>query len=240
MISKVKKIVILLAGGNGSRFGSDIPKQFVCVNDIPLIVYTLKKIQSMPIDNIVIVCIDSWKDFLIKLINQYGIQKVFSVVSGGETGHDSIYLGLIEAKRIASPDDIIIFHDAVRPLITRHCFEDTIDKASKYGAACASLKITEGRVIKENDDYGCKLADRFNTIRVQTPQAYKFGLISNLYSKAEGTNTKYPYADSACIMNNIPLYFSRSFVSNIKITTKSDLAFFSALMNFSDEELEGE
>ena len=148
----MKKIVILLAGGNGSRFGADIPKQFVCVDDTPLIIYTLKKIQSLSIDDIIIVCIDSWKDYLLDLVNKFNITKVRSIIAGGKTGHDSIFLGLIKAKQIARRDDIVIIHDAVRPLITKRCFEDVIDKASKHGAASAALKVTEGLVIKENDE----------------------------------------------------------------------------------------
>ena len=236
----MKKIVILLAGGSGNRFGADIPKQFVCVNDVPIIIYTLKKIQSLDIDDIVLVCVDSWKQYLSTLIQKFQITKVRSIISGGKTGHDSIFLGIKEAKKIANRDDIVVIHDSVRPLITKRCFEDVIEKASKHGAACAALKITEGLVIKETDEYGKQLGDRFNTVRIQTPQAYRLGLIFDIYSNAEQTGTKYPYADSACILNNVPLYFSRSFVTNIKITTKSDLAFFKALMNFSDEELEGE
>ncbi len=236
----MKKNVILLAGGSGSRFGSNIPKQFVCVDNTPLIIYTLRKIQLLDIDNIIIVCVDSWKEELRNLVKKYQIKKVYSVISGGQTGHDSIFLGLEEAKKITESNDIVVLHDAVRPLITKHCFDDVIEKAIKHNAACAALKITEGLVIKETEEYGKQIGDRFNTVRVQTPQAYKFKLLYDIYSKANKKEIKYSYADAACILNDIPLYFSTSFVTNIKITTRSDLAFFKALMNFSDDELEGE
>ncbi len=77
-------------------------------------------------------------------------------------------------------------------------------------------------------------------MRIQTPQAYKFDLLKSLYDKAEEDGKEYPYADGICISNNIPIYFSKSFTANTKITTKPDIAFMKAMMQFSDEELMGE
>lgn len=235
----MKKIVIILAGGQGSRFGTNIPKQFIEVEGMPILGHTLKRIESYDVDEIIIVCKTEWIEFTKNMISKYNFKKIYSVIPGGVCGHDSIFNGLTEARKIADNNDIVIIHDSVRPLITNLCFLDTVNKAIMHKAACASLKSIEGLVLKTTDEYGEKSGDRNNIVRVQTPQAYNFEMIYNIYKKAEQIHVKYSYADSACILNNIPIYFSKSFVANIKITTKSDIAFFKALMNFSDEELNG-
>lgn len=235
----MKKIVILLAGGSGNRFGSNIPKQFIEVNGLPIIAHTIKRLESYDIDNIIIVCVSEWIEFTKEIVNKFNFKKVVSIIPGGQTGHDSIFNGLKETKKIASNDDIVIIHDSVRPLITELCILDVVQKAVEHKAACASLKSIEGLVLKDTEEYGTKIGDRYNIMRVQAPQAYNFGMLYNIYKQAEETNTKYPYADSACILNNVPIYFSHSFVANIKITTKSDIAFFKALLNFTDDELNG-
>lgn len=235
----MKKIVLLLAGGSGDRFGSNIPKQFVEVDGEPIIVHTLRKIENFNIDGIVIVCIKEWIGYLDELINKYSLKNILSVVSGGESGHKSIFLGLEEVKKYLPDNGIVIIHDSVRPLITKSCFDDVIEKALVHKAACASLKSTEGIVIKDDEYHGSKLGDRYNTVRVQTPQAYDFKMIYRIYNDSLKKNQEYSYADAACILNGIPIYFSLSFITNIKITTKSDVALFKALKKFNDSELEG-
>ena len=231
---------LLLAGGVGSRFGSNIPKQFVDVDQTPIIIFTLKKLQHSFIKDITIVCVEQWIPHLEKLLTEYKIKKVRKIVCGGETGHQSIYNGLLSISNVAKQNDIVVIHDAVRPLITKVSILDAVDKAKIYGNGCASLKSIEGLVVKSNDFYGSIAADRYNIMRIQTPQAYRFGLIKKIYDSAKERGIEYPYADGALIANGIPVYFSKSFTANIKITTKPDIAFMKAMMNFTEEELMGD
>ena len=232
---------LVLAGGVGSRFGLDIPKQFVELDGKPIIVYALKKIQVECISEITIVCIKDWIPYLEGAIKKYDIHNIKKIVPGGATVHQSIYTGLKAIEEYCeSKDDIIVIHDAVRPLLPEKVILDSIDKAEKYGNGCASLKSNEGLVIKDDEMHGSTIADRYNIMRIQTPQAYNYGLIRDLYDKAFEEGREYPYADGICLSNGVPIYFSRSFSSNIKITTKPDLAFMRAMIQFSDDELMGE
>lgn len=232
--------VLLLAGGTGSRFGADKPKQFVEVDGIPIIVYTLKKLQIDVVKHITVVCIEEWIPYLRELIEKYNIKNVKTIIPGGNSGHQSTYKGLLAISKYATDDDIVIIHDSVRPLVPEQVILDSIDKAEKYGNGCAALKSIEGLVVMDDDFHGSTLADRYNIMRIQTPQAYNFKLIKDLYDKANVEGKEYPYADGICLSNGVPIYFSKSFTANTKITTKPDIAFMKAMMQFSDDELMGE
>lgn len=91
----MKNIAVIIAGGVGHRMGQDIPKQFIHVYDKPVLLYTLKNFQNHPqIDAIEVVCIDGWHDVVWAYAKQYGIDKLKWVVSGGETGQESIRNGV--------------------------------------------------------------------------------------------------------------------------------------------------
>ena len=93
-------IALIIAGGNGQRMQQEIPKQFLNVNDKPVIVYTLEAFQRHPdIDKIAVVCLDGWHDILRAYARQYRIDKVDWVISGGENGQASIRNGVFEAER---------------------------------------------------------------------------------------------------------------------------------------------
>ena len=166
-----KTYVILLAGGYGTRFESAIPKQFVKMDGVPIIIYTLRKLQIDAISEITIVCVKKWIPYLEKLIDEFHIKKVSRIVPGGDTGFASTCNGFYALPDDVSEDDIIIIHDSVRPLIPAAVIEDAIDKATKYGNGCASLKSVEGLVLRDNPLCGVKPANRYRVMRVQTPQA---------------------------------------------------------------------
>lgn len=232
--------LILLAGGTGTRFGASIPKQFVEVESKPIIIYTLEKLRESKIDNIIIVCISDWIEHLHNLIQKFNINLNIRIIPGGNSAHSSIYKGLLEIEKNSNNDDIVVIHDAVRPLVPAEIIDSAVDSAIKYGNGCASLKTIEGLVVKDDEIHGSIIADRYNIMRIQTPQAYNFRLLKKLYDNAAKEGKEYPYADGICLNNNVPIYFSKSFTANTKITTKSDIAIFKALLHFTDKELLGE
>ena len=103
---------LILAGGTGQRMRQEIPKQFINVNDKPLIIYTLEAFQKHPqVDNILVVCLDVWHDILKRYAKQNKITKMQWVINGGNTGQESIRNGVYYLENICSSDDIVIIND---------------------------------------------------------------------------------------------------------------------------------
>lgn len=122
-------IAIIIAGGSGHRMGQDIPKQFINVYDKPILIYTLEGFQRHPlIDAIEVVCIDGWHDVLWAYAKQFNITKLKWVVLGGQTGQESIRNGVFSLEDKCSPDDIVIIHDGIRPLVDGTVLSDVIMK----------------------------------------------------------------------------------------------------------------
>ena len=185
----MKHYLILLAGGVGSRIGGPIPKQFLSLNDKPVIIHTLENFQKNEnIDGIVIVCLKDWISYMQDLIAEYNITKVIDIVEGGETGHDSTRNGIFSLKNKLTKDDFVIIHDAARPILPQKAINDMIETAHKTGNASLAIPCYETVIYTDDGKQGIEQLDRTKLMRVQTPQAYKYDLLLELYEKAEKEN----------------------------------------------------
>ena len=115
----MKNIALIIAGGSGQRMHQDIPKQFLNVYDKPVIIYTLEAFQRHPcIDGIVVVCVEGWNEILEAYCRQSGITKLESIVPGGANGQESIRKGIYDIASRHQKEDLILIHDAIRPLVS--------------------------------------------------------------------------------------------------------------------------
>ena len=227
-------IAIIIAGGSGSRMGQDIPKQFINVFDKPILIYTLEGFQKHPqIDSIEVVCLDGWHDVLRAYAKQFGIDKLKWIVSGGKTGQESIRNGVFNLEGKAAPDDIIIVHDGIRPLVDETVLTDVIIKAKQYGNAVTSLPYNEQIFVIDDEMSTTKFIPRETIRRVSTPQAYRFDLLDEKYHEAfekeigiYGSH----YANTMMVELGVRLYFAAGSDKNIKLTTKDDLELFKAFL----------
>lgn len=227
-------VAIIIAGGSGHRMNQDIPKQFINVYDKPVLIYTLEGFQRHPeIDAIEVVCLDGWHDILWAYAKQFNISKLRWVVSGGETGQESIRNGVYALEDICSEDDVIIIHDGIRPLIDDTVLSDVIIKCKKYGNAVTSLPYNE-QIFKVYDEISTKeYIPRETLRRVSTPQAYKFKKLNWAYHEAfEKKIGIYgsSYTNTMMIDLGETLYFAAGSDRNIKLTTKDDLEMFKAYL----------
>ena len=199
---------IIIAGGSGARMGQDIPKQFINVYDKPVLIYTLEGFQKHPqIDAIEVVCIDGWHDVVWAYAKQFNITKLKWIVSGGNSGQESIRNGVYNLEDKVSPDDIIIIHDGIRPLVDETVLTDVILKAQKYGNAVTSLPYNEQIFVIDDEISTTKFIPRETLRRVSTPQAYKFDLLDSNYSNRYGA-----YAICSCIMVSTMYVFDISYI----------------------------
>lgn len=223
-------IAIIIAGGSGQRMGQDIPKQFINIYDKPVIIYTLESFQRHPqIDAIEVVCIDGWHDILKSYAEQYGITKMKWIVSGGETGQESIRNGVFALEDKLSPDDIVIIHDGIRPLVEDFVLSDVIVKCKQYGNAVTSMPYNEQIFVIDDEISTTKYIPRETLRRVSTPQAYNFGKLDWAYHKAfEDRIGIYgsSYTNTMMVELGERLYFAVGSDKNIKLTTQDDLELF--------------
>lgn len=227
-------VAVIIAGGSGKRTNQDIPKQFLNVLDKPIVVYTMEAFQQHPeIDAIEVVCLDGWHDVLRAYARQFGIAKLRWVVSGGNTGQESIRNGIYNLKEEISEDDVVIIHDGIRPMVSAEIISDCIAKCRKYGNGISSLPITEQIFGVTTDEYTDKFIPRETLKILQTPQAYKFGKITSSYEKAFSESigiSPSSYANTMMAELGEKLFFSKGSSKNIKITTKDDIEIFKSML----------
>lgn len=225
-------IALIIAGGSGQRMQQEIPKQFLNVNDKPVIIYTLEAFQSHPdIDKIGVVCLDGWHDILRAYARQYKIDKLEWIVSGGENGQESIRNGVFEAERRYDGDDIILVHDAIRPMLSHEIISDCIVQCKKYGSAivvtpCNTVVLRYGK-----DQSADEVVPRDQLAITQTPQAFPIGRLAQAHRRAlEQGITNSVASCTMMIELGETVHFSIGAETNIKLTTPDDLKIFKALL----------
>lgn len=235
----VKNYVIILAGGVGSRVGDVVPKQFLSINDKPVIVHTILNFQKCDaVEGILVVCLSGWIDYMKAIVVEYKLSKVKWIVEGGCTGYESTRNGIMALKGILSKDDYVIIHDAARPILPQKAITEMLSVAYEKGNASLAIPCYETVIYTDDKVSGNKQMDRNSIMRVQTPQAYNYNYLLSLYEKAEAEGKRdFVYANLVVINYGGTIYFSKGFINNIKITTKEDIALCESLMNFSDDEL---
>ena len=230
--------VLLTAAGSGTRMHQDIPKQFIHVDNKPVIIHTMEAFQKHPaIDNIVVVTLDAWTEVLWAYAKQFNITKLKWVVPGGATGQESIACGLAAVRDTMSDDDVIMIHDGNRPLVSSEIISDSIATYKHYGNAVATIPCTEVVFESDNGESSKVSTPRERLFRTQTPHTYRYGALLDAHKRAKEkgiTST----AASCMLMQQLGemTYFSKGSEENLKITTLDDLKIFKALLHTRQEE----
>lgn len=227
-------VAVIIAGGAGARMGQDIPKQFINVYDKPVLIYTLEGFQKHPqVESIEVVCIDGWHDVLSAYAKQFGISKLKWIVSGGKTGQESIRNGVYNLEGKVAPDEIVVIHDGIRPLVDETVLTDVIVKAKEHGNAVTAMPYNEQIFVIDDEFSTTKFIPRETLRRVATPQAYRFDLLltkyREAYEKEIGIYGSH-YTNTMMVELGVRLYFAAGSDKNIKLTTKDDLEMFKAYL----------
>ncbi len=218
----MKTIAIIPSAGLGRRFQSHIPKQFLKINGIEILVHTLLKFQRAKyVDEIIVA---SHKDFIEKtkrLVDKYRITKVQKIVIGGRERQDSVYAALrsIDAKS----QDLICVHDAVRPLIKSKEIDELIEFASKKKSVIAAKRAVD--TIKTGEKFVESTLDRNKIWLVQNPQVFTHKILLAAFNKAFEEN--FYGTDEASLVERLgnKIYFYEIKSENRKITHIEDLSF---------------
>lgn len=225
-------IALLIAGGSGNRMHQDIPKQFLTVNERPIIIYTLEAFERHPeIDAIAVVCIKGWDLVLQAYAKQFNITKLKYVVKGGDNGQASIRNGVYELEKHFSRDDIVLIHDAIRPMVSAEIISDCIRVVTQYGNAITVIPCAEAMMQTVDGSISTGSYPRDRLKRTQTPQGFRLGQICDLHKRAlEKGITNSVASCTLMIEMGEQVYFSVGSEKNIKLTTVDDIDIFKALL----------
>ena len=225
-------IGLIIAGGSGARMNQDIPKQFLTVNEKPVIVYTLEAFQNHGgIDEIAVVCIEGWEQMLWAYAKQFNITKLKYIIPGGDNGQSSIRNGVCELEKSHSADDIVLIHDAIRPMVSDEIITDCIENTEKYGSAVTIIPCAEAMMQTEDGEVSTGSYPRDKLKRTQTPQGFRLGRICRLHRDAlEAGITNSIASCTLMIEMGEQVHFCKGSEKNIKLTTVEDIDIFKALL----------
>ena len=218
---------IILAGGTGSRMGDvKLPKQFLEINNTPIIILTIRQLlKSNLFDSICVAIHPDWVKYLGELLVNYSIDKSkVSVIEGGSDRLGSIENSLDFFKsHNASEEDIVVIHDAVRPFISQEILKSAVEETSKYGATVAITPVKDTMICSENG-IATDMPDRSKIFHGQAPDSFKFGLIYDSLKSLTDDERKYITGTAQiCQAKGIEIHTYPGDEKNIKITTIVDL-----------------
>lgn len=227
-------VALIFAGGTGQRMNSKtLPKQFLELYGKPIIIYTLEYFEKHKnIDEIVVVCIEPWIDFLQSLLEKFAIKKVRSVIPGGSTGQESIYLGLHYLRKKFQEDTVVLIHDGVRPLINEELITRNIESVLTKGNAVTVARAVDTIALEGEDDTLERIYDRSKVVHAKAPQSFFLSDIYGAHERAIAENKK-DFIDSASMMKYYgqTLHMVEGSSENIKITMPIDFYIFRAIVD---------
>lgn len=221
-MEKQKYAAIVLAAGSGKRMNSQVHKQYLIIQDRPVLYYSLKAFEDSAVDEIVLVVGKGEEKFCRKeIVDKYGISKVKAIVEGGKERYHSVFEGLKQT----SDADYVLIHDGARPFVNQDIIRRCMQEVQKYQACVVGMPVKDTIKIADEEGYAKQTPDRKNVWMIQTPQTFSYALIYEAYEamlKTEDT----AITDDAMVLERIKGKKSKLIEGsyrNIKITTPEDL-----------------
>lgn len=211
-----KESVIIVAGGKGLRMGHELPKQFICLQGLPILMHTIKAFYNYNNDiEIILVLPISHQDYWKELIEQYQFTILHKIATGGETRFHSVKNGL----QLVSQNSWLAIHDGVRPFASKALINRCFEEATQYKAIVPAIPCKDSLRILNTDNN--KILDRNSVRLIQTPQVFDYTMIQEAYK----TEYKDEFTDDASVVEHSGhcIHLTEGDDNNIKITTPFDL-----------------
>lgn len=227
-------IAIVLSGGTGSRLGANVPKQYISVGGKPIISYCLQTfVDCETVDSIVIVLAEEWKQFVNEQIKSFNTKKKICYADSGETRQCSVYNGLKKVKEMGfTSDDIVIVHDAARPLCRKNLINRCLEACTAADGAMPAINVKDTLYVSEDGIHIKALLNRSQLRAGQAPEAFRFGKYMKAHEEMKhedlmkingSTEIAFKAGLNCVIVEGDPM--------NIKITTPEDLINFGSIIN---------
>ena len=221
-MEKQKYTAIVLAAGSGKRMNSKVHKQYLIIQDRPVLYYSLKAFEDSAVDEIVLVVRKGEEKFCRKeIVDKYGISKVKAIVEGGKERYHSVFEGLKQT----SDADYVLIHDGARPFVNQDIIRRCMQEVQKYQACVVGMPVKDTIKIADEEGYAKQTPDRKNVWMIQTPQTFSYALIYEAYEEMLKTEDT-AITDDAMVLERIKGKKSKLIEGsyrNIKITTPEDL-----------------
>lgn len=230
---------LILAGGTGQRMRTNgMPKQFLEASGKPIIIHTLELFERAEcVDDVVVPCNAEWIDHMKSLVERHGLKKVKSVIPGGSDRQGSVIRGIEElVRRGGQPEDVVMIHDGVRPLVEMDTLRKNCDAAHRHGYAVTVKENTEGVVVVDGTTVEKKnFIKREMTYTLTSPQSFRLEVLQESYKRAEEMGLEH-MLDTAllCAELGSKLHLVVEGPGNIKITTPDDFYYFKARLELEE------
>lgn len=217
----MKRFVLIVAGGTGTRMGNDLPKQFLPVNNEPVLAHTLRKFD-FPGYEIHLVLHPDWIQYWKDLVKNLSDIPPHSIHSGGSSRAESVKNGIAQL----SGEGLVAVHDAARPLVSKDLILRLFEIAEAKGNAIPVIPIRDS--IREKDGENSKAVPRSKYVGVQTPQLFSSSFLKKAFEK-QGFEA---FTDEASLAEtfDVQLHLVAGEENNIKVTVPGDLIFAEALL----------
>ncbi|ONI46371.1 2-C-methyl-D-erythritol 4-phosphate cytidylyltransferase [Candidatus Epulonipiscioides gigas] len=231
---------LVVAGGTGSRMGTDIPKQFLMLENKPIIIYSIEQfLLHKEIDKIFVLVPKDYIEYTKNVIEEYLNKEVEKVIilEGGATRNDTIINGInfIKDNYGITKNDICLTHDAVRPFVTYEIIEENINTALKYGAATTAIDAIDTILISNDNDKIDEIPPRKIMYQCQTPQTFNINLFVDCYEKLSSKEKEIlTDATKILVLQNKEVKIVKGEAFNIKITTQHDLVIANSILLVKD------
>lgn len=222
--------VFILLAGKSTRLGGDTPKQYIKIKGKYVFEYSLLTFDSLKeIDQIFLVCDKEHQNFLNEFLLTRTFKHPLNVILGGSTRQESVFNCLKSVQSSSKSDDLVLFHDACRPLIRKHEIRALLETLKEYEAASIATPLYDS-LCKESNRIVEKSMKRDNLMKLQTPQGFKFDIIYKAHLEAK-KNSNFSFTDDTSVLasNGTKIKLVDGSIFNFKITTKDDLKMFEAL-----------
>lgn len=224
----MKTAAIVLAAGQGKRMNSNVAKQYMLLQDKPVLYYALKVFEESFVDEVILVTGQGEEEYCQKqIVERFAFNKVKKIIHGGKERYHSVYAGL----SVLNDADICFIHDGARPFLTQDILENTLQSAQKDGACVVGVPVTDTIKVVDVNGFVEATPDRARLWSIQTPQVFRFDIIKEAYDilmQEEEKNVEkgIRVTDDAMVVETFlkyPVRIIEGSYTNIKLTTPADL-----------------
>ena len=215
----LKNYAIILASGSGSRFGEDIPKQFIKIEGKTILEYSIEAFEkNQNIDKIIVVITPKYIDLANDIIKKANFKKVSKVVKGGAIRKESSYAGILS---VDEEEANVLIHDCARPFVSQKIISECIKALEKYQAVNVAIPAID-TILHVKDGFISSIPKRSELMYCQTPQCFKLSLIKHAHEISKNDNEFSDDCGMVIKYGLAPIYIVEGSSDNIKITHKSD------------------